>query len=128
MIPYKMDVIIVNNKKLLFIYIFGFLFFELVFHIINFEKINYIYIILFTLSLALFLYTLINFFKPKIMKLITFILFIILTIYFVSQLIYFQIYHAIFSIEAITMTGQVTLFYDQIITVIFDNFAYIILL
>jgi len=117
-----------KKRSLLIFYTIFIACLECIFHIRAYGDFNVIYLFLFTIPIIIFLYLLASLWRPQVNKIITHVIVVVTTIIFMAQLVYFEIYHAIFSVGAITLAGQVATFYDQILAVIEDNIIYLLLM
>lgn len=122
-----------KNKLLLLIYIILFIIIEeLIFTVFTFKHItfNFIYIILFSITIGSIIYILTNMFNKKINRILTYIVLTFINILFLAQLIYNKVYSSIISIYSIVGGGtfQVLQFIDKIIDVIINNYYIVILM
>lgn len=113
--------------SLLLYTMFFLLYEEILFNIYLFKTAtNLIYIILFSLLMSLFIYTIIKLFDKKISKILTYIVIIIYTILFIAQFIYFQFYQSLISIYSMFNGGQVFEFWNTILDIMNNNIFKII--
>jgi len=122
-----------KNKLLLLIYIILFIIFEeLIFTVFTFKHItyNFIYTILFSITLGSIIYLITNFFNKRFNRIFTYIILVLTNILFISQLIYNKVYGSIISIYSIVGGGtfQVLQFFEKIIDVIINNYYVVILM
>ena len=102
---------------------------ELLFSFLVFNSIsaNTLYIVLFSIPIAIFIHLLCSIFNNKVNAVFTYIFTSVFVFIFCAQLIYFKIYQSIISFFSFSNGGQVLQFADMIIKTVFDNYLGILL-
>lgn len=118
-----------NVNKLIF-WILFIIYEEIIFSCEIFEKFpeNFLWIVLFSLPIALFFSIITSIFKPKVNKWLTYITVIGIIFVFGAQLVYYSMYQAIISFFSFMHGGQVTEFMEIIFDKIYQNGINLLLL
>ena len=121
-----------KRLDVLFYNIIFIIFLEIIFKASTIKEVlslNLIYMVLFSIPIAIVLTLLETLFKKeKINRIITIILTFLIEAIFIAQFVYFKYYEAIFSIYSLFNGGQVLEFVDGIINVMLHNLLPIILM
>ena len=102
---------------------------EIIFSFLVFNSIsaNLVYIVLFSIPVAIIIHLLCSIFNNKVNAVLTYLFTSVLVFIFCAQLIYFKIYQSIISFFSFSNGGQVLQFADMIIKTVFDNYIGILL-
>ena len=121
-----------KRLDVLFYNIIFIIFLEIIFKASTIKEVlslNLIYMVLFSIPIAIVLTLLETLFKKeKVNRIITIILTFLIEAIFIAQFVYFKYYEAIFSIYSLFNGGQVLEFVDGIINVMLHNLLPIILM
>lgn len=122
------------KKKLSSIYwfIFFIIYLETVYRVFIFKTLfsaDYLYVILFSIPIAVMFYIICNIFKEKVNKIFTILLTLIISFIFIAQVVYFKLYEAIFSVfSVINATKQIMAFSEDIWITVFSLWKVLVLL
>ena len=103
---------------------------ETIFHLFIFERLslNFIYPVLFSISIGLIIYILCTTLKNKFNRIPTYLLLSTITTFFLINLVYYRCFGSFVSIYSIFHGGQTLEFKDQILRIILNNWISLFLL
>lgn len=128
---FKISNIKVESFALLIFYYATLVFSELIIRIVSvkdFFGIGLLYIFLFSLPVALFLFALSHLFSNKINRIVSIVFTILLLVFYNSQLIYYQVFKTFYTVFSLTRAGQATDFvFETLQTILRSIFPFLLL-